>query len=75
MPVRVKFEVTRIEPVGGESGTHIYLLAVTEGSKENKSFFKYTPSGEISLLTINDEAAKEFGKVGDEFYVDFTKAE
>lgn len=74
MSVRAKFTVTKVEPVGGESGTHISLSAVVDGSRENKSFFKYTPSGEITLRTINDEAAMQF-KIGDEFYVDFTKAE
>lgn len=47
---------------------------VTNGSPENMQFFKYTPSGNIVLSTINLNVAANFNP-GDEVYVDFTLAE
>ena len=51
----------------------IKLSPVVSGSEENKSFYKYTPSGTIDLQIVNDEATKQF-EVGKEYYVDFTIA-
>lgn len=42
-------------------------------SDENKSYWKWTPSGELKLNTINFDAAKEFN-VGDYVYLDISKA-
>jgi hypothetical protein len=69
--VRAKFKVQSTATT--ESGTFATLVPVISGSKENEEFFKYTPSGEIKIGTINPEAAKQFvpGKL---FYVDFTEA-
>ena len=67
--VRAKFVVESITEFA--SGKKVNLLAVTCGSKENETFFKWTPSAKIELQTLNDEAAKQF-KVGKEYYVDFT---
>lgn len=65
--VRAKFFVTKVD------GGTVWLSPVTGGSEENKSFYKWTPSGQIILSTINDEAVKQF-VVGQEMYVDFTDA-
>jgi hypothetical protein len=46
---------------------------VTGGSKENEEFFRYSPWGKIDMGTVNAAAARQF-EIGDEFYVDFTKA-
>lgn len=43
-----------------------------EGS-ENKQFWEATPAGDIQLSTVNPKAAEQF-EVGQEYYVDFTKA-
>lgn len=72
MTVRAKFKVNEIVD-RGQNGSVIRLQPVTSGSEENKLFYKYTPSGNIELSTINEDAAKQF-KVGAEFYVDFTPA-
>jgi hypothetical protein len=71
MSVRAKFRVPEIAKT--EYGTRIVMRAVTSGSEENKAFFKATPSAEMSLATVNEEAAAQF-TVGGEFYVDFTPA-
>lgn len=51
----------------------VRLMAVTGKSGENASFFAATPTGEITLQTVNAEAAKQF-KLDGEYYIDFTPA-
>lgn len=70
MSVRAKFKVQSVtESEGGLKTANLH--PVTSGSPENAQFFKWTPSGQISLGTINPDAGKQFipGRV---FYVDFT---
>ena len=45
---------------------------VTDGSEENEKFFKYTPSGELKLQTINKDVNFEPGK---EYYIEIKLAE
>jgi hypothetical protein len=71
MSVRAKFKVTRKDIQ--EHGETITLKPVVGGSPENEKFFKYTPSGEMLIGTINPDAASQF-EVGKEYYIDFTKA-
>ncbi len=40
--------------------------------EENKKFFRYTPSGQISIGTLNPAAWQQF-ELGKEYYVDFIK--
>jgi hypothetical protein len=72
MSVRAKFKVDQINP--GEGYTHVVLRAVTDGSEENKTFWKYTPSGVIDMSITNPDAVNQF-ELGKEYYVDFTPAE
>jgi hypothetical protein len=72
MSVRAKFKVTSITYTE-VNGAAVALSPVISGSKENEDFFKWTPSGEIRLSTINEDAAVQF-KPGTQFYVDFTPA-
>ena len=58
MSVRAKFKCVSVTNHVGQASVH--LEPVTSGSDENKSFYKYTPSGKIELSTINPEAAKQF---------------
>ena len=70
---RAKFNVAEITRYGNAGGGKVVLKAVTCCSEENKTFWRYTPSGSIEIWIDNPEAFKlfEFG----EYYVDFTKAE
>lgn len=71
--VRAKFAVQ--EKTEAAAGNHtIKLIPVVGGSPENDAFYKYTPAGNITLTTINADAAKQFA-VGQSFYVDFTPVE
>lgn len=70
MSVRAKFSVSFVD----KPNRSVYLAPVYSGSEENKEFFSATPSGQIMLNIINESALAQF-HAGEEFYVDFTKAE
>lgn len=72
MSVRAKFKVETVTHT--TSGASVLLQPVTGGSKENESFYRYTPGGKIELSTVNKAAAEQFVP-GKEFYVDFTAVE
>lgn len=74
MTVRAKFVVESIERIAhGSLETHtIKMRAVTGGTPENESFWRWTPSGQIILQCTNPEASEQL-TLGGEFYVDFTK--
>jgi hypothetical protein len=75
MSVRAKFYVVSRTELNGSAPSYIVKMnPVTSGSKENESFYKWTPSGSLELGTINAEAAEQF-KPGKEFYLDFTPVE
>lgn len=75
MPVRAKFFVRSKEEYAEPKncGT-VKMVPVMNGSEENKQFYKWTPSGEIVLMTVNEMAFAGF-KLGASYYVDFTEAE
>ena len=72
MSVRAKFKCTQVEkqPHGGAS---LAFEAVTQGSPENEEFFKFTPTGQLCLGTVNEEAIEQF-EVGKEYYLDLSLA-
>jgi hypothetical protein len=67
MSARAKFRVHSVE------SNRVAMHPVYADSDENKRFFRATPGGEISMFATNPDVVGEF-EVGDEFYVDFTKA-
>lgn len=72
--VRAKFVCRGKEKDPHNDYTNIQLEAVTDGSEENKSFWKYTPSGRLEMSIDNPDAVEHF-EVGKEYYLDFTLAE
>lgn len=72
MSVRAKFKCTSI--THGEDSSSVVLSPVTNGSEENKTFYKWTPGGSIGLNILSKETAENF-EPGKEYYVDFTLAE
>lgn len=70
--VRAKFVVDQITQHRG--GTTVVLVPVTSGSKENESFWKYTPSGKLEMWLNEGTQAASMFHVGQEFYLDFTPA-
>ena len=69
--VRAKFYVYSITLYADNA--QVVLQPVTSGSKENETFWKYTPSGKLEM-SIKGSAAALF-EVGKEYYIDFTLAE
>lgn len=59
------------------NGRTVKFQPVQSGSKENESFYAATPSGGCEF-TVSAKAAEslglDVGKLGAEFYVDFTPA-
>ena len=49
------------------------LTAVSDGSEENKKFFRWTPNGKITIGILNPEAWKQL-ELGKAYYVDFSEA-
>lgn len=70
--MRAKFKVAAITHM--ENGAEIRMQPVTDGSPENKEFFKWTPGGEIKIALVKEELVAGI-KPGQAFYVDFTPAE
>lgn len=71
--VRAKFKCTEVADTTDGSKS-IRLEAVIDDSPENKEFFRWTPSGQITIGCVNEAANKQF-EVGKEYHVDFTVAE
>ena len=72
MNTRCKFKCTRVEKMGTEgTDQHAKFEAVISGSEENESFFRWTPSGQLSLGTVREGQFEE----GKEYYLDISPAE
>jgi hypothetical protein len=68
--MRTKFQLWEITKTAGFDGVNLTFRPVMNGCEENKSFSKYTPSGEIKLCVSNPNAVEGF-EVGQEYFVDF----
>lgn len=69
---RCKFKVRSMTIF--ESGASILMAPVVSGSKENETFYQYTPGGELKLEIVNHETAMQF-QAGKEYYIDISPAE
>ncbi len=73
MTTRAKFRCDRFSTVEYGHGTLQYeyiFYPVTSGSEENKSFWEYTPAGELRMVT----SKKLYFEPGKEYYLDFISA-
>lgn len=73
MSIRAKFRVHSVSQENAESQS-VRLHPVYTGSDENKSFSKFTPSGELQM-SITNPAAQGFFVNGREYYLDITPAD
>lgn len=71
MTVRAKFQCSNITKSPDSSTTVVNLTAVTTGSDENKTWSKYTPSGQLQMVITNPTAADQFEQ-GKEYFIDIT---
>ena len=70
--VRCKFSCVNVETANNQS--MIKLQAVTTGSEENDSFFKYTPWGNLEFGWIDEQKASQMFTVGKEYFIDIMKS-
>lgn len=70
--ILTKFKVASTTDFGDNS-QEVKMTAVISGSEENKSFSKYTPSGDIRLHITNPEIL-DFFIAGEEYYVRLEKS-
>lgn len=75
--VRAKMKVMAIQPFHSSDPNgvcaEVRLFPVFNDSPENKTWSKYTPTGECRLTITNPEAIDAF-EVGKEYFLDFTPA-
>ncbi|MDO3434323.1 hypothetical protein QWJ46_16710 [Rhizobium sp. CBN3] len=75
--VRAKFRclsVTHFADNGPDPQAEIRFNAVYGTGEENKSWSKWTPSGELKMMVTNPSAIEAF-ELGKSYYLDFTPAE
>ena len=75
MKVRAKFKCTYVKDQPDFQQKTVSFYVVTDGCEENKSFAKYTPSGQLTVVVSYDTPAVNAFERGKEYYVDFTPAE
>ena len=69
MKVRAKFMCNAVTEY--VSGKEVQLMAVQNGSEENKSFATYTPSASLKMSISPETEAVNYFIVGREYYLDF----
>lgn len=73
MDILAKFKVTHITDFGLQK--EVNMQPVIGDSEENKSFSKYTPSGNLSMRIDKETQASEAFEVGKNYYLKFSPAE
>ncbi|MBR2689153.1 MAG: hypothetical protein IKE42_14975 [Aquamicrobium sp.] len=83
MTVRAKFQCLEVKhlhvqhPAGAEPQSvhvEVRLTPVYGDGKDNATWSKYTPAGELKMTITNPPAAEAF-EIGKAYYLDFTPAE
>ncbi len=76
--MRAKMKINSVQVF--EHGTEMLKFSAVSakeyglnGSDENNTYARYTPSADLTITITNPDLAGKF-KAGDEFYIDFTKA-
>lgn len=75
--VRAKFRclsITHFADNGTDPQAEIRFHAVYGTGEENKSWSKWTPSGELKMMVTNPSAIEAF-ELGKSYFLDFTPAE
>ncbi|TSD89073.1 hypothetical protein FFK22_008820 [Mycobacterium sp. KBS0706] len=77
--MRAKMKIARVEKHSSECETlHFHAVCRSDGypadgSDENNTYAKFSPSGTLSLTVANPALIGKFAE-GEEYYLDFTKA-
>lgn len=70
--MRAKFKIEHITKF--EHGEELFMMPVTNGTPEDNTFSKYTPSGSLKIMITNPSLIGQY-KPGQKLYMDFTNAE
>lgn len=70
--ILAKFKVGSVTNFGNDN-QEVKMTPVISGSEENKSFSKYTPSGDVRLHITNPDVL-DFFEAGKEYYLEFKQA-
>lgn len=73
MSVRAKFRCVYVQKDHADHGV-VHFQAVTSGSEENESYWKYTPWGELKMGVDNPQAFEKFEE-GREYYLELIPTE
>lgn len=76
--IRAKFKCDGVETSTDGTNKSVAMSAVIEGdgvNKENASFAKYTPSGNLTINVNEGTEAFDAFEPGKEYYLDFSLAE
>lgn len=81
MPIKMRAKLRVSSVIKGDGYEDLLLNAVAksdaypeDGSDENNSFARWTPSAELKMTVNNPDLFGQFTE-GQEFYVDFTPAQ
>ncbi len=79
MSVRAKFQLLEAkhhhQPVPDNVYVEFRFVAVNSATgKENESWSRYTPSGELKMAVTNPAAIEQF-EIGKSYYLDITPAD
>lgn len=72
--VIAKFECNSVIDNPEYKSKTVSFHAVYGNGLENKSFSKYTPAANLSMVISYDTQAVDFFKQGKQYYLDFTEA-
>lgn len=76
--MRAKMQLNKIEQFSGIEVLHFNAVAAAkypeDGSDEDNTFAKFSPSATLSLTVANPALIGQF-KPGEKYYLDFTPAE
>lgn len=72
--VRAKFECDSIKNDRGGQDVKMSPVYSSEEGSENKKFTEATPSGSFDMRIDRDAPAFDSFEVGEEYYIDITKA-
>lgn len=74
MAIRAKFKVMSVTTQGENEVVKMNAVYSADPDDPNHSWSKYTPWGELSMGITNPSAQGQLVQ-GEEFFIDFTKAE
>ena len=72
--VKAKFICTQVEDQPAYEQKRVRFSAVINNCEENKSFAKYTPSGNVEMWISYETPAVDFFTPGKEYFLTFEEA-